>query len=71
MYYLRREETHNMRFKLLYTKWQGNQKLIALVDFQEEQLIELTLDELEKENLGEDIKAYIISVMPYIEDQIQ
>lgn len=55
-----------MKYKILYTK-QTNQGIkVKVMAFATGQLIEFTLDELDKDNLDNDLKQYILGEMDKI-----
>lgn len=53
-------------YKILYTRFSGGQRLITVFDFMNGQIIEFSLDELNKEELTEELKEYIAGIREQI-----
>ncbi|KEF37671.1 hypothetical protein M670_02973 [Schinkia azotoformans MEV2011] len=56
-----------MNYKLLYTSRYGSQRKVVIFDFKREMMIELTIDELEKEELDLKLRQYIIKMKDQID----
>ncbi|EKN69054.1 hypothetical protein P9E76_14305 [Schinkia azotoformans] len=56
-----------MNYKLLYTSRYGSQRKIVIFDFKRGMMIELTIDELEKEELDLKLRQYIIKMKDQID----
>lgn len=54
-------------YKILYCRFSGGQRLVVVFDFKGEQIIEFSLDELEKDELKEDLKEYIRGIQKDID----
>lgn len=54
-------------YKILYTKFIGGQRHIHVFDFKVGQIIEFTMDELEKNELSEKLKEYIAGIRQQID----
>lgn len=46
-------------YKILYCRFSGGQRLVTVFDFTNEQIIEFSLEELEKDELTEELKKHI------------
>lgn len=56
-----------MNYKLLYTGWHGAQRKVVIFDFKRGMTIELTIDELEKDEIDLKLKEYIIKMKDKID----
>lgn len=56
-----------MRYKLLYTKWHAQQKAVIIVDFIDEKLIEINMNDLTNDTLDDELKRFLTSIKNQIE----
>lgn len=54
-------------YKLLYAGWYGGQRKVIVFNFKRGMTIELTIDELENEELDLKLKEYIIQIKDQID----
>ncbi|NSL52967.1 hypothetical protein [Calidifontibacillus erzurumensis] len=54
-------------YKVLYTKLFAGQRLVHVMDFNNSQIIEFTMDELEKDELTKELKMYIEEIKEQID----
>lgn len=54
-------------YKILYTEFVGGRRHIHVFDFKQGQIIEFTLDELDKDELTDELKEYIAGIREQID----